>query len=184
MKDQPFNSEIVEFDGCRVRIEYYYDHDADPPWDMSDGHGPVRRAKRLHNEHGSDKRPGERPLSQPDRNEAQYYYDWAAAIKLAKRDGWNAEPFDAPNRVERAVQSDFDFLSGWVNNDWCYVGVVCTVVDEDGDEVRCPNEPHTDSCWGFETYKDYHLTAGRELADELAKAYLGRVLEMSGEPAW
>jgi hypothetical protein len=63
------------------------------------------------------------------------------------------------------VQQDFDFLRGWINDDWYYVGVVCTVLDADGEGTN-----ETDSCWGFESLDDYHETAGREMAESLAES--------------
>lgn len=160
----PIQTETIEHLGVTVRIEYFYDSDTEPPWENAEGHGPVRKSNYRHGQHSSDKKPGERPLNCPDRNEYQFYYDWQEAIKIAKRDEWNAEPFDAPNKALRAVQADFNFIRGYLNDEWQYVGIVCTVLDADGDETM-----DSDSCWGFETFKDYHETAGREMAETLAE---------------
>lgn len=178
-----FFREIVEFHGARVLICYHYDYDSGPPWDREDGHGPVRRSDYRHGPYGSDKGPGERPLNDPDRNCYQYYYDWQGAMEIAKREGWNAEPYDAPDKVRRAVQADFDYLRGWLHDDWHYAGVVCTIVDNEGDPVKVDGERFEESVWGFETLKDYHLTAGRELADELVQTYLAEV-DTVEEQAW
>jgi hypothetical protein len=169
-----FHDEIITFDkGIRVKIVYQYDEDSDAPWDNSDGHGPVRKGHGT-NYHGyAAKSPGERPLNHRGWNTQQYFYDWAKACEMAKKDGWNAEPYDAPNRIERAVQADFDFLSSWLNDDWHYAIVTCGVIDEDGDPIK----EFEDCCGGYETYKDYHLTAGREMADELAKRYAEELAE-------
>lgn len=164
----PINTETIEHLGVTVRIEYFHDADAGMPWENSDGHGPVRKTTHRHGVNWStngDKRPGERPMNYPDRNEYQFYYDWQAAMRIAKRDGWNAEPYDAPNKALRAVQADFDFLRSFLNEEWGYVGIVCTVLDAEGEETT-----DADSCWGFETFKDYHLTAGKELAESLAES--------------
>lgn len=169
---KPFDEETVEFDGATVRISYHYDDGRDAPWDREDGHGAVCKSTHPHG-YGGEKRPGDRPLNQPARGQWQYYYDWAGACKLAKKDGWNTEPYDAPNRIERAVQADFDFLRGWLNDDWRYVGVVCHVIDEEGEEI----EGFEDSCWGYASYRDSHKTAGREMADELVKRYLAELDE-------
>lgn len=178
-----FDTEIIEFDGCRVRIDYHYDWDAGPPWEHSFGHGPVRKSTYSHSlqrdRYGHDKRPGERPMNRAGHNEHQFYYDWAAAVELAREDKWNAAPFDTPNRVERAVQADFDFLSGWVNDQWHYAGAVCKVIDEDGEPVP----GFEDSSWGLETWGDYHQASGRELADVLAQSYLDKVIRTE-EGTW
>lgn len=171
-----FDRDTIQFDGCRVLVEYHFDEAADPPWENSDCHGPVRRGSR-HLNGSSDKRPGERPLNCASRHEAQYYYDWAAACRLARQDAWNAEPYDAPDKVERAVLADFKFLQGWINDDWSYVGVVVTIVDQDDDPIKPRGERLTESLWCIESLNGYHRTQAREMADELAKAYL----EMLGE---
>lgn len=166
--EYPIHTETIEHLGITVRIEYFHDADHGLPWEECDGHGPVRKSNHRHGVNWStngDKQPGERPLNCPDRNEYQFYYDWQTAMKIAKRDGWNAEPYDAPNKALRAVQADFDFLRSFLNEEWCYVGIVCTVLDAEGEETT-----DADSCWGFETFKDYHLTAGKELAELLAQS--------------
>jgi hypothetical protein len=162
----PFNTETIEHMGVTVRIEYFYDGDSTPFDD--DGHGSVRKSNHRHGVNWStngDKKPGERPLNCPDHNEYQFYYDWQQAMKIAKRDGWNATPYDAPNRALRAVHADFDFLRGFLNDEWHYAGIVCTVLDSAGDETN-----EADSCWGFETLNNYHETAGKSLAESLAES--------------
>lgn len=139
-------------------ITFAHDEFSDAPWENSDGHGNVRKSSKAHNVYYSDKLPGERPLNKPARGEYQYYYDWAGAMKMAKRDSWNAAPYDAPNKALRAVQQDFDYLRGWVNGEWSYVFVT---VEYEGE---------TDSIGGVETFNDYHIECGNEmLADLIAQ---------------
>jgi hypothetical protein len=139
-------------------ITFDYDEFCEPPWESSDCHGPVRKSNNAHNEYRSDKKPGERPLNSASRNEYQYYYDWQEAMKMAKRDNWNTAPYDAPNKALRAVQQDFDYLRGWVNNKWHYVFVTVEYEDQ------------TESIGGVETYNDYHIEYGNEmLADLIAR---------------
>lgn len=160
MSNKLYDGDTFEYKGRTFKVKYEQDIYADPPWDQSDGHGPVRKSTRPHGSSG-DKRPGERPLNCPGRNEYQFYYDWQAACKMARRDWWNAEPYDAPNRIQRAVQADFVFLSSWLRNMWEYVGVIVALLDDD-DGVE-----DSTSLWGVETYKDYHMTLPYELAEEL-----------------
>lgn len=167
-----FGSETLTIDGVDVQVKYYYDSDSDAPWDNADGHGPVRVGRRNYWDGSTDKRPGERPMNQPERSESLYLYDWQEACKLATKDGWNTEPYDAPNRVQRAVQSDFDFLRGWVNDDWCYVGVEVQVLDEGGEPVG-----DSDSLWGVETYKNYHKEQAKEMAQDLVDAHKREIAE-------
>lgn len=139
-------------------ITFAHDEFSDAPWDYSDGHGPVRKSNNKHNEYRSDKKPGERPLNSASRNEYQFYYDWQKAMQMARRDEWNTEPYDAPNKALRAVQQDFDYLRGWVNNKWYYVFVT---VEYEGE---------TESLGGVETYNDYHIECANEmLADLIAR---------------
>lgn len=166
--EYPFKTETIEHLGVTVRIEYLYDSDYGYPWDNDCGCGPVRKSNYRHGVNwctNGDKKPGERPLNCPDRNEHQFYYDWQTAMRIAKRDEWNTAPYDAPNKALRAVQANFDYCRGFLNDDWHYAGVVCTVLDAEGDETT-----DDDSCWGFETFKDYHLTAGKEMAESLAES--------------
>lgn len=154
--------DTIELNGRRYGVKFEYDYDADAPWDGCDGHGAVRQSNRAHAEGRSDKRPGERPLNHAGRNEYQFYYNWQGACELARTDGWNAEPYDAPGRILRAVQADFDYLRGYVNQDWQYVGVIVTLLDENGEETG-----ESDALWSVETYEDYHHTVAAELAAEI-----------------
>ena len=128
----------------------------EPPWDRSDGHGPVR----MINPERERKRPGERPLWEERRT--TWLYDWQAACKMARRDGWNAEPYDAPNRIERAVKADYDFLRSYLCGDWGYAVIkVEALKDEEslGDDVL----------GGVETNDDAYLQKTiSECADSIA----------------
>lgn len=163
--------EYTTDDGFTVRVEYHYDYDAGSPWEHDEGHGGVRI---VHAHYGRpQKRPGERVLHS-DRW-CHWLYDWQGACKKARAEGWNAKPYDAPARIERAVQADFDYLRGWLNDDWHYAGIIVTVCDATG------VQPVDDACWGFETLNDYHETAGQEMAD----ACLSRVrAEMTEREYW
>ena len=168
------NRDTIEIMGLTFAVTFDYDQDIGAPWDWSDCHGPVRIG-RNHADGQSDKRPGERPLNRPTWRENQYYYDWEEACKLARKDGWNAAPYDAPNRVHRAVQADFDYLSAWVNGDWQYVVVGICQVDDDGNEIGDWNY-----LGGVETYRDYHHEMAREMAEEMAR----RIIRESKERAY
>ena len=147
--------------GLRFRVHVEADDDRDPPWETEDGHGPVRDS------HAADKRPGERVLFK-DRH-THWFYDWQAATKMARKDGWNVKPYDAPNRIERAVQADFDRLRRWLNNDWCYVGVCVEVIDENDAPLT---EKYEHALWGIESdCDDYIAEVARELADQAATEY-------------
>ena len=154
----------IEKAGLTFVVNFPSDGDFDAPWENSDGHGPVRKSTKRHVDGYSDKRPGERPLNSPSRNEYQFYYDWQAAVNLAKVDGWNTKPYDAPNRIERAVLADFNYLSGYLNDGWNYIGVTVDLLDEEGETV----DGYDRSLWGSASNAgDYLLTVANELVDEI-----------------
>lgn len=233
MSMQPLYTEDLTFDieglEVTVRVKVWPDEESGPPEDMADGHGPVSGWKRL----AGNKKPGEVILHLA--RGAFKTYDFAEAIKMAKRDGWNAEPyledyvvlrwedtgehhplflagkahtwardrgaarrFHVKNdeealrealaaqmdmgrtctiapaetrkmRALKAVEADLKFLRGWYTDQWCYVGVEVVLLDQAGEETEV-----TDSVWGFETYRDGHLTEARRMAEDLAKG-LGTV---------
>lgn len=155
-----YDGDTFEHRGLTFRVEFPHDEWHGAPWEECDGHGPVSdwtsRAKR----------PGELILA-TDRH-AYRYYDFQAAVALAKSDGWNAKPYDVPGetrgqRAAKAAVADFEFLRRWCNDDWCYVGVVVTLLDAEGEDVDGR------SIWGIDSgSRDYLTDTAHELADELA----------------
>jgi hypothetical protein len=153
MNDQ----DIFEHKGRRFRVHIERDEHHEPPWESNDGHGPVRASS------AANKRPGERVLYK-DRH-THWYYDWQAATKLARKDGWNVAPFDVPNRIERAVQADFDYLRRWCNNDWWYVGVCVELLNSEGMPIT---DKYEAALWGIESdIDDYIEQVALELASEV-----------------
>lgn len=155
----------IEVDGFTFTVTYEHDADADKPWEHVDVHGKVRCSQHphWHGEGISDKKPGERPLNTASRSQFQYYYDWAGACKKARKDGWNTPPYDAPDRVHRAVLADFRYMQDWIEGNWEHVCV----------EVTLANRPeYTSHVCGVETFKDYHLEYAEELAREVIREYL------------
>jgi hypothetical protein len=152
------------FKGMTFKVKFDYDDCGEAPWDHCDGHGKVRVVSKPHWHRENVKRPGERPMNKPTHHEVQYLYDWEGAAKAAREDGWNTEPHDAPHRIQRSVQADFDFLSGWVNNEWHYMLVTVYLLDNDGNVVD------ESTVGGVESYKDYHCEFAFELAEDLCSA--------------
>lgn len=141
------------------KIEFHDDNADGPPWTRSDGHGAVSDWERR------SKRPGELVLVE-DRG-FKRFYEFQGACKIARREGWNTEPFDIEGetkgqRAARAARADYEYLRQWCNDVWSYVGVVVTLLDDDGNETDVDA-----SLWGVETYKDYHHQVALELANEL-----------------
>jgi len=164
----------------RFRISIEPDDDMPPPWESSDGHGPVSDWS-LRN-----KRAGEWVLSR-DRG-MKRYYDAAEANRIAKRDGWGlsdthrialvkrlahprvqrgsltdgntaftripgrdpAKPLTAGEIRAEAVRRDYDYLRQWCNDDWRYCGIVVTPLGDDPDDDDTVRTRYTCALWGIE----------------------------------
>lgn len=154
--------------GLTFRVLFERDEVDAAPWDNEDGHGPVSEWMRR------DKLPGERVLHE-DRG-VRRFYDFAGAMRIAKRDGWGLsgedvaklraklgrEPTKGDIRAE-AVEHDFDRLRRWCSDDWYYIGVVVELLDVEGE----PTGENT-SVWGVESDADEYLDeCTHELAEQL-----------------
>lgn len=163
-------------DGLTLVIRRERDEDMGPPWEEHDGHGPVSEWTRR------VKRAGERVLCS-DRN-SKRYYDFEAATKLAKQDGWGlgekeiaalaANLGRAPTAGqirERAVERDFELMQGWANDEWHWIGVIVALENRDGSEFA------EESLWGISDEDDYW----REEAAGMSHALLARHAKESDE---
>ena len=156
----------LTIDGHDFTVSHEYDDSAGAPWENSDGHGPVSSYTNRR------KRPGELVLIQTP-NGSRRFYDYATAREQARRDGWGLHPSQLDALTARlgrlptqrqihhqAVMSDFDYLRGWCNDDWHYVGVIVT---------------HTatglsTSLWGIDSNAHTYLDeVARDLANQLLK---------------
>lgn len=156
--------------GWSAEVRTEHDSDMEAPWEEHDGHGPVSGLVRR------DKRPGERVLQAESR--VAIYYDFAEAVRIAKRDGWlcgNPSHSHATKDgvyVKRgelaacAVKADFQRLRAWCRGEWEWIGVLVTVRDASGEEVD------SGSVWGIESDTDYWREVAAELIQELAAGYV------------
>jgi hypothetical protein len=170
----------IEVNGLKFRVAIEADDCKGPPWNEQDGHGPVSDWT------SRDKRPGERVLNHDGRS--YRYYDWAEAVRIAKRDGWGigdaarTELVRALGReptqrevAAAAVEADFARLRAWCNDEWYWVGVVVTLLDVDGDDTG-----ERESCWGIESDSpDYHAEVAHDLAEQIARE-IGDVTTLPG----
>lgn len=157
MKDS-IKTESIEHSGHTITINWFYDQDCEAPWEHEDGHGPVSEWTNR------EKRPGERVLVQ-DRH-SKRYYDFAEAIKIAKRDGWDAPPYKTGTRAQqaaRAVERDFEYLKGWCNDEWHWAGY----------QIEIEGMAYEDSLWGIDSPSIDQFTTE---ALETAKAWLDKEL--------
>lgn len=136
-----YNTETREALGHTWTIEWIADHDSAAPWESEDGHGPVSDWT------GRDKRPGELILH-ADRG-SRRYYDFQAAVKQARAEGWNVAPYEWPTKgvqANNAAWTDFERLRDWCNDGWHYCGIT---VKLDGTDFEA-------SLWGIESEADEH----------------------------
>jgi len=133
--------------GTRYRVRVSYDDFAGEPWDYCDGHGPVSGWTTR------DKRAGELVLAVDGR--MRRLYNSRDAIKIAKRDGWDAKPYEAGTKGEqavRAVVADYNYLKAWCDDKWFYVILHVVLLDEDGEEL----DGYEDYLGGVEYGLGYH----------------------------
>lgn len=155
-----------EMNGATYAAKLERDEDHGAPWDEECGHGDVTGRERR------EKAPGELILSE-DRH-AKRFYDFAGAVKRAKAEGWNAEPYYPPGeetkgqRAHKAALADYNRLRAWCNGDWCYVGVIVAPIRPCCDEV---NDDEAQSLWGIESDAgEYLFEVAQDMAEEIASA--------------
>ena len=164
----PFQAENITAHGITVEIEYFYDDECrSAPWSEYDGNVNIY-AKGSACCARDNKKPSEIYLQ--TNGETIWAYDVREAHKKARLEGWCigcdwAQGLTKKQIAARAVAENVEMWRGWLNDEWHYAGVVCTVLDADGNEMA-----ENDSCWGFETLNDYHLEAGKDMAESLAEA--------------
>lgn len=162
---------VVTEDGFEIEYRFEQDTDSGPPWANPEEDAPLMRYVDRYRKWDNSKRSGERPIE--DHRGGTHFFNWKLATQRARAEKWNAEPFDAPNQVERAVQQLFDYYKAYINDDWHYVGI----------EVRLVLHPqYRHDVRGFETYKDYHCEAVSELASELVSMYLNDLAKGQYKP--
>ena len=124
------------------------------PWKECDGHGPVSDWEHR------DKRPGELILNED--HGSKRFYDFAEAVKLARRNGWNTKPYydsnieTAGERAHRAAMADYENLRAWCNDEWRYIYVLATMYRHD-EEIAC------DILGGVESFGDYWQEIARDM---------------------
>lgn len=150
---------MCDVDGFTITATLYADDDASPPWERGDGHGPVSDWT------SRGKAPGERILN-ADHGSLRYY-DFAEAVKIARRDGWGStgdEGLTAGAKAERAAKQDYRFLKAWCDDEWHYVGVAVQVSRQGVDLTG----EYDNALWGIEgNYPDGDNSYLTEVAEEL-----------------
>jgi hypothetical protein len=164
--------ETFELRGLTFRAYTSPDDSGDAPWENSDCHGPVREVE---NNWRRAKKAGERVMHATDWH--AWLYDWQAAMKIARRDGWGLNPEARaalaaklgrePTRGEvcaESVRRDYEHLRAWCRGDWWYVGVIVELLDIDDEGTG-----EDGALWGTESNAVDHLgEVARDLAGEIA----------------
>lgn len=168
-------TDAITFGVYSVRVNVERDDCMGEPWKEHDGHGPVSEWRRM-----ESKSAGERVLCQ-DRSQARFY-DFAAAVKIARKDGWGfsgmgewnskkkkfvyspeALKMSPGERAAKAAESDFDRLRCWCAGDWYWISI--------GVEVsRAGRVLDTDYCGGIESDGDYWREHAAEVAQGIISA--------------
>lgn len=160
--------DTIERDGFTLRARIEHDSDTGAPWEEH-GHGPVTDWTRR------DKLPGELLLCNDGRQKR--FYDFAEACRIARRDGWNAAPYQVEGetprqRAARAALADYKHLRGWCNDSWGWCGVVVTA-------SRAGVELGRASLWGIESDAGYLVEVANELAGEAVAEAAAKVTEIA-----
>lgn len=165
---------VAEFDtvstsGKTFLCKVYHDNDAGVPW-ASDGcleslvSGWTGRSKRPH-EYVLNTHPcgGKR------------YFDAALCRQRALDENWDAEPFCGGTRKQqaaRAVSHTFEYLRGWVRDEWFYAYIVVSPKPEDGEES---GPTPTESIGGVEYVAGGENGLVKHWAQELANELESRI---------
>lgn len=144
--------EITELpNGWKIKVEFQHDGDFGPPWKDCDGMGVIKESS-----YGTPGEYGEYDdwILNSDHRWCRYY-DWKATLPEAMRDGWDSKPYGTRRGKEKAIaamKSTYEYLRRWCNDDWWYVGLIVTLLDENEEELG------EDSCWGFESESMDYIT--------------------------
>jgi len=160
-------TETREIAGRKYQVKTFYDSHMGAPWLEHDWHGPVTEWE------SRDKAPGELILSE-DRDGSKRFYDFGAAVAMARRDGWSANEADydahkagtltAGERAERAARADYERLRGWCNDSWHWIGIQVAPLCDCGEAV----EDKAESLCGIESdCGDYFDSIVSELVEQI-----------------
>lgn len=140
--------EQYEYRGYRIKITAHYDEDMREPWKEHDGHGIVSEWTRR------DKAPGEWLLCQD--HYSKRFYDYQGTLAVAKLDNWGlgterlaelesklGRKATRPEIVAESVRRNFEYLRGWCNDEWHWLGYTTRIIPPSGEAF----DGH--SCWGF-----------------------------------
>lgn len=177
MRTNPaYSGMTFNLDGMNFVIHLEHDEISGPPWEECDGHGEVTKWTCR------GKGPGEMMLCEDSGDKR--YYDFAGAVQKARDERWGApdwmdrEIYHSNGAIAHdAALADFEYLRAWCNNDWEYVYLTVTLLDEDGDEI----EDCSESLGGVENINREHvIETARELAYGIIARYESMMTDVIG----
>ncbi len=162
----------VTHDGFLICAKIAPDPFSDAPWEHSDCHGPVR-----HIGHG-EKAPSEVFLSA----DHGWLYDFQSAVAKARKEGWGCK---RPTKTKGeqahfAALEDMAYLRRWLNNGWCYCGVVVELLampggyDPDEDDPEDFTPAACESLWmvEYDTSDNGHAAYIQQIVADLTSTLL------------
>lgn len=167
--------DVVERGGYRFRVDFEPDYDHAPPWEDGDGQGIVRELR-----YGETKRPGDRILHHSSDRRIKFAFDWQATIAKAKKEQWGlsdeakatlerrlGRPPTTGEVVAQSVEQNFQWMRGFLRDEWEYVGIVITYIADGESDEQEPDYGH--AVWGFDTDSDDYLQSE---AESMIEAYV------------
>lgn len=164
--------QTITINGLTFSVRVEQEDYSDAPWDCEDGHGLIHQAYK------AEKKAGWRKMAPTGTRDVWYFYDVQETMKIAKAEGWDAEPYGGTpgERAARAVAEDFERMRGWCEGDWHYCGVIVTLLDADGEPTD-----ESEALWGIGSDCYDYL---REVAQELAQGIAGHIVGETSEVAY
>lgn len=151
------NGTIFRRKGVWFRVTVEPDDCTDSPTQRADGHGHVSVLQT--GESDEELKAKKFWVLTRDRGRV-VAYDVVKSMEIAIRDCWG--PGKSMSAKRRAVRRDYEFLRGWYQSEWTYIGIVV-------ERLTGPRKGEHESIWGIESCSQpsYLWTTARELADML-----------------
>jgi hypothetical protein len=156
-KKQIRSGDIFRRAGAWFKVTHERDDCEARPQDRSDGHGDI---SVLHTSESAEELAARGYwVLKRERGAFVTVYNARTSLQMAIRDGWGRGKSMSAKR--RAVRRDYEFLRGWYQDQWEYIGV-------EVERLTGSRKGETRSLWGVESCSGAYLSdVARELADEL-----------------
>jgi hypothetical protein len=152
VKTRLYDGDTFEVNGRKFKLKLESDGQNENPWDTYDSLGEVVGRRRR------NKSPGEVIIGDDGRG-YYWFYNVSAAVKKARKEGLNGA------KAAEVVHHEKERFRCWLAGLWCYIGVVVTHTDGDGDE-------YSESVWMIESDDSDGI---REVAYDLASVICAQI---------